>query len=102
MLKYVALAAIAICASKAFAPMPRETVEASAKSGNQSQNRGQSDLGNTAASLAQVNQVVQPSASEPHGDPVGTNNVEQSVRITGIPSITVTDKSKSFWDRVFD
>lgn len=99
MLKRLAIVGLLLTA---VPPMPGQAIKAAAQGGDKSQNQSQSKQAATAPGPMFVGNPVQPGSAKPDGQSIAGEDKEHSVKLTGLPPVTLTDKPKTFWDHVLD
>jgi hypothetical protein len=102
MWKRLAILGLLMGLMPALTPVPGQTVKPSAQSGDNDKNHSQSKQSAAAQSLAFINKPEQPPASNTHSGNVASEDKEQSVKLSWLPPVTITDKQKTFWDYFFD
>jgi hypothetical protein len=83
-------------------PIPGQTVKPAAQSADQGQSQGQDNQATASAAPSLVEKLKQPTPTDPHSGQVAGEDKEHSVKLTSLPSVTLTDKPKGFWDHVLD
>src|ERR1700733_1358065 len=101
MLNHLAISAVFLAVSQVSAPMPGESAQAPAKSTNQTTGKRQGNKRTSAPSLA-APVALKSATPADNGQPIATEDKPQSVKLTEVPAITITDKAQSWKDQISD
>jgi hypothetical protein len=85
----------------AMSPMPGWATQSAAHGGDHSQAKPTGKNGNS-PSAATVAIKDQPASGSQGTSEVTPEEKERAVKLTGLPPVTITDKPKTIWDRIFD
>jgi hypothetical protein len=108
MLKMLAVFAVILVIMQALVSTPGRASGTTGNISGESENRSQDKHDSSAPKPALVRKPIQPSSPNPNSDPVGADKTEHTVRLSGLPPITlanpitIADKHKPWWDYVFD
>jgi hypothetical protein len=106
--KRLAILVLLLAIVQTLDPAPGWASTSSGDGSDKNKDQGQSKQGTPAPSLPLVKKPIQPVAADQHGNQVGGENAEHSVKLTNIPPITLTnpviiaDKHKPWWDYIPD
>jgi hypothetical protein len=104
MLKRLAILVFLLAIVQALDPAPRRATTSARNSGSNDKNSSQGNQNTASPMPPLVTPQVKTVSANPHGCDVAaeTTNTEHSVRITGIPSIAITDIHKPWWEYFLD
>lgn len=97
MLKRLAILGILLAA---MPPMPGQPVKPAAQGGEKSQRQGNKAVTIPEPSL--VSKPIDPGTAKSNGEPRASEDREHSVKLSSLPPVTLTDKTKTFRDEVLD
>ena len=101
MLKRLAILGLLLALLPALAPIPGQAVKAAAQGSDKNQDQSQSKQGAT-TQTPPLTIKNPPQSADPNGEQVAAEDKEQSVKLTWLPPITITDKQKTRWEYFFD
>jgi hypothetical protein len=83
-------------------PMPGQAVKDATQGSDKGEAHGEDNQVSTPKSPPLAGKAIQPATSKPDGGPIAGDDKEHSVKLTSLPPVTLTDKSKTVGDHILD
>ena len=93
--------AVMLVVIPALSPVPRGASASTRGGGKNIQDNSDAKKGSSTPE-ATVKQPKQPDPPDPNTQKIGSENAEQSIKLTSLPPVTITEKQKTFWDHLYD